>query len=185
MKSLEKDRTRRYETASAMATDVERYLHDEPVHACPPSAAYRFRKFARRNKWTLIGTALLAAMFLVIMGVVAGSVGWVARDRATRQGVLEQQVIQSLDAAQTWYQSGKLIVAMSAVKRAEGLLASGGGSVELKHRIDQWRADLETVEELAQIRLELAGLLKPNCFNSTETLLIGSTEMYFGSTELI
>ena len=45
MKCLEKDRNRRYETASALAADVKRYLQDEPVHACPPSSVYRFRKF--------------------------------------------------------------------------------------------------------------------------------------------
>ena len=50
MKALEKDRTRRYETANGFAADVQRYLADEPVEACPPSAWYRFRKFARRNK---------------------------------------------------------------------------------------------------------------------------------------
>ena len=50
MKALEKDRNRRYETANGLAADIERYLHDEPVEACPPSAGYRFRKFARRNK---------------------------------------------------------------------------------------------------------------------------------------
>ena len=47
MKALEKDRTRRYETANDFAQDIERYLTDEPVQACPPSAAYRFKKFAR------------------------------------------------------------------------------------------------------------------------------------------
>ncbi len=45
MKCLEKDRTRRYETANALARDVERHLKDEPVEACPPSAGYRLRKF--------------------------------------------------------------------------------------------------------------------------------------------
>jgi hypothetical protein len=50
MKCLEKDRNRRYETASGVARDVEHYLHDEAVEACPPSALYRFRKFARRNQ---------------------------------------------------------------------------------------------------------------------------------------
>ena len=48
MKALEKDRNRRYETANGLAMDVQRYLNDEPVAACPPSAGYRFRKFARR-----------------------------------------------------------------------------------------------------------------------------------------
>src|SRR5438046_7825281 len=53
MRALEKDRNRRYETAGAFAADVRRYLHDEPVLACPASATYRFRKFARRNKAVL------------------------------------------------------------------------------------------------------------------------------------
>ena len=50
MKCLEKDRNRRYETPNSLARDVERYLHDEPVQACPPSTAYRFRKFAVATK---------------------------------------------------------------------------------------------------------------------------------------
>src|SRR5262245_7453704 len=50
MKCLEKDRNRRYETASALAADVQRYLNDEPVQACPPSALYRLRKFAWLHK---------------------------------------------------------------------------------------------------------------------------------------
>ena len=53
MKTLEKDRNRRYETANAFAADVQRYLNDEPVQACPPSALYHFRKFARRNRAAL------------------------------------------------------------------------------------------------------------------------------------
>src|SRR5204863_8808671 len=53
MKNLEEDRNRRYETANGLAHDIENYLHDDPVLACPPSAGYRFRKFARRNKGAL------------------------------------------------------------------------------------------------------------------------------------
>src|SRR6266545_1000335 len=54
LKCLEKDRDRRYESSSALAADLERYLADEAVLACPPSAWYRFRKFARRNKASLL-----------------------------------------------------------------------------------------------------------------------------------
>jgi hypothetical protein len=67
MKCLEKDRNRRYDSANGLALDVERYLRDEPVHACPPSAWYRFRKFARRNKRAL-GTG--AALALAVLGAV-------------------------------------------------------------------------------------------------------------------
>jgi serine/threonine protein kinase len=61
MKCLEKDRNRRYESAGGLARDVERYLHDEPVQACPPSAAYRLRKFIRRNKIAAAFVLLLVA----------------------------------------------------------------------------------------------------------------------------
>src|SRR3954452_8659809 len=69
MKTLEKDRNRRYETASGFAADVQRYLDDEPVQACPPSPWYRLRKVVRRNK-----RAVLAAS-LILMALVAGLVG--------------------------------------------------------------------------------------------------------------
>jgi serine/threonine protein kinase len=65
MRALEKNRTRRYESVSALAADVERYLNDEPVEACPPSAMYRFQKFSRRNKATLVTLALVAMSLLL------------------------------------------------------------------------------------------------------------------------
>src|SRR6187397_1181020 len=60
MKALEKDRGRRYETANGFAMDVQRYLADETVQACPPSAGYRLRKFARRNKGPVLAASLVA-----------------------------------------------------------------------------------------------------------------------------
>ena len=67
MKALEKDRNRRYETANGLALDVERYLNDEPVHACPPTLGYRFRKYARKNKVALAtGSAIAAALVVGI-----------------------------------------------------------------------------------------------------------------------
>jgi WD40 repeat protein/serine/threonine protein kinase len=75
MKALEKDRNRRYETASAFAADVQRYLQDEPVEACPPSAGYRFRKFARRNKRGLL-TASVVALAVVLTAAGSGVLIW-------------------------------------------------------------------------------------------------------------
>jgi tetratricopeptide (TPR) repeat protein len=72
MKCLEKDRNRRYPTANDLAADVERYLRDEAVHACPPSALYRFRKLARRNRpaFAVAAVVLLAlAAVLVTLGI--------------------------------------------------------------------------------------------------------------------
>ena len=90
MKSLEKDRTRRYETANGLAMDLQRYLDDEPVEACPPSATYRFRKFARRNK------AGLATGAVVLVALVAGT--GVSAWQAIRATHAEQSARQSLQA---------------------------------------------------------------------------------------
>jgi tetratricopeptide (TPR) repeat protein len=65
MKCLEKDRDRRYESASALAADVERYLTGEAVEACPPSATYRFRKYAGRHKAALSTAAIVLATLLL------------------------------------------------------------------------------------------------------------------------
>src|SRR5262249_30548811 len=88
MKALEKDRNRRYETASAFARDVQRYLADEPVQACPPSAWYRFRKFARRNKAAL-ATAYVVA--LVVSMAVAVSTALIWRANQDLQHALERE----------------------------------------------------------------------------------------------
>jgi len=79
MKALEKDRTRRYETASALAADVQRHLVGQPVEACPPSAWYRFTKFARRNRTAFVTSALVALALIAGTGVAV----WQAV-RATR-----------------------------------------------------------------------------------------------------
>src|SRR5205814_2770834 len=60
MKALEKDRNRRYETANGFAMDVQRYLADEPVQACPPTVGYRLRKFVRRNRGPVAAIAAVA-----------------------------------------------------------------------------------------------------------------------------
>ncbi|HSZ58872.1 MAG TPA: tetratricopeptide repeat protein [Tepidisphaeraceae bacterium] len=65
MKCLEKDRARRYDTASSLASDVQRHLDGEPVEASPPSAAYRFRKFTRKHRIPLAVAALLVTATVV------------------------------------------------------------------------------------------------------------------------
>ena len=79
MKALEKDRNRRYDTPNELASDIQCYLNGDSVTACPPSAAYRFRKFARRNKVALVTSAIVAAS--LVLGMVGTS--WQAI-RATR-----------------------------------------------------------------------------------------------------
>ena len=148
MKALEKDRNRRYETANGLAADLRRYLDDEPVQACPPSAWYRFGKFARRNKAALTMTAVL----LVAATVATAALGWTLRDRAARRITLELQAVLALDEAQAQLDRGAWPEALSSVRRAQGILG-GGGSPRLIARIAQWRMDLELVARLEEIRL--------------------------------
>jgi WD40 repeat protein/serine/threonine protein kinase len=81
MKALEKDRTRRYETASGLAADVLRYLYDEPVEASPPSTGYRLKKLARRHRTALVTATAFVA--LLIAAVIVST--WLAfREKSAR-----------------------------------------------------------------------------------------------------
>jgi tetratricopeptide (TPR) repeat protein len=90
MKALEKDRSRRYETADGLARDIERYLADEAVEACPPSASYRLRKFARKNR-AVLTTA--AAVGLLLMAAVSVST-WQAARATAAEAVAEAEATQ-------------------------------------------------------------------------------------------
>ena len=91
MKALDKDRNRRYQTPNELARDVENYLHDEPVLACPPSAWYRFGKFTRRHK---AGLRVTAAAALVLLLVGAG-VTWALLDQAARSRELSGRRVET------------------------------------------------------------------------------------------
>ncbi|HWA29309.1 MAG TPA: protein kinase [Lacunisphaera sp.] len=95
MKCLEKDRTRRYETANGLAMDLDRYLAHEPVLARPPSAVYRTRKFVRRHR-----VALVAAT-AVLGSIVAGSIfAALQARRALRAERAENQLLESTRRAE-------------------------------------------------------------------------------------
>ncbi|MDX1961813.1 MAG: protein kinase [Pirellulales bacterium] len=101
MKSLEKERSRRYETANGLARDIERYLNDEAVEACPPSMHYKFRKFLHRNK-KLVGFGLLLFASLAV-GIVGTAWGFytarLERDEANTAREAETQQRQLAELA--------------------------------------------------------------------------------------
>jgi serine/threonine protein kinase len=113
MKSLEKDRNRRYETANGFAMDVQRYLADEAVQACPPSMRYRLRKFARRNRIALAMGAFGVLLLAVIVGSLATGMVLLSRgnkrikeqrDLARQQQQLARNAVDDMysDVAEKW-----------------------------------------------------------------------------------
>jgi WD40 repeat protein len=154
MKALEKDRNRRYESASNFAKDVERYLAGEPVLAVPPSAGYRLRKFVRRNR----GPVIAAAVVLVaVVGGLIGATFGVVESRKQREVVSlwhqAEQARQDAESArdEVARERGRTEEALSRVAYAR--------TVDLAHReyqannigraqelLDSCRADLRNWE---------------------------------------
>jgi tetratricopeptide (TPR) repeat protein/tRNA A-37 threonylcarbamoyl transferase component Bud32 len=166
MKALEKDRSRRYESATGFAADVQRYLIDEPVQACPPSALYRWGKFARRHRAGLLSTA---ALLLVVLLAAAG-VGWAwweraaqeasrRLERAERLAETDRAVSVALARAGQWASQaegrptatsqqaeaalGIWDQADAAVAEADAALRTGAAEEPLRQRVHEARRRLE------------------------------------------
>jgi eukaryotic-like serine/threonine-protein kinase len=92
MKCLEKDRARRYETASGLAADLNRHLENEPVVARPPSNLYRFQKMVRRNKVVVAAAAMVALALLVGAGLASWQAVRASRERDAKETALRQAV---------------------------------------------------------------------------------------------
>ncbi len=100
MKCLEKDRSRRYATASALAEDIQRHLDDEPVTAGPPSAVYRWRKFARRYRAAVAAGSVVALVLIAATSVSIAFAWREARARQREQVALAREVEQRRRADQ-------------------------------------------------------------------------------------
>jgi serine/threonine protein kinase/tetratricopeptide (TPR) repeat protein len=127
MKALEKDRNRRYETANGFALDIQRYLADEPVIACPPSAWYRFQKFSRRHKGPLVAAAVV---FLALAFGMAGTTWGMfrAKDAQEREATAKDVALE---------EKAKAFAAAEAEKKAK---------LEAQEREAETKAVLDFVE---------------------------------------
>jgi tetratricopeptide (TPR) repeat protein len=166
MKALEKDRTRRYETANGFAMDVQRYLADEPVVACPPSAGYRLRKFVRRNKGRVLAAAALALSLLAGTAAVLTVKANADRDRAaaeTERATRLARTTASVAAAireareranEAWRvddypdrMQRETDVAVAAIRRADEFVAGGTPTEETLAELASTR---QAVDDLAR-----------------------------------
>jgi serine/threonine protein kinase len=136
MKCLEKDRNRRYETPNSLARDIERYLHDEPVQACPPSTSYRFRKFARRNKSLLTAGGAIVAALIIGLGV---STWMYLRERAAVEVAKTNEARATTESARSQAISNLLqnmLVSPALGRRIKG------SQYTVREMLDDYAADL-------------------------------------------
>jgi len=158
MKALEKDRNRRYETANGLASDIQRYLRDEPVTACPPSMRYRLRKFARRHK-VAVAMVSLAAIALIALGM-AGMLAYrnrlvveqhEAELRSHEQRLLAEKRQYALEKALIEAMSGDFEDAEKSIDDAELLGASTGQVRMLRGHVAFHRGDeAKAIQHLEQ-----------------------------------
>ena len=137
MKCLEKDRHRRYATASALAEDVGRYLTDQAVLATPPSRAYKLRKFARRNR-TMIG-AMAVILVTLVLGIVGSTLGLVRATQAEKLA-LKKSEESSRAAAKAAAVSSFLQEMLSSVDPSKAL----GREVTIRQALEEAAAKVET-----------------------------------------
>jgi eukaryotic-like serine/threonine-protein kinase len=165
MKCLEKDRNRRYETANGLAMDLQRYLQDESVLACPPSARYRLRKFARRHRVALAmgGTVAVLLMLGTFISTWQAVRATKAEALATERLTSEREAHNALDAAReekeqqrtrTNRELGDALVEAAAL-REKARTARPGDSEPWS----QLRATLRRAETLAASELADPGLV--------------------------
>jgi serine/threonine protein kinase/tetratricopeptide (TPR) repeat protein len=155
MKALEKDRDRRYESASAFAADLRRYLNDEPVQECPPSKVYRLRKFARRHK---AGLGVTACVLVVL------ALGAVALWRDLGQRAAAAAVEAALGRSDVLRQQERWQEALAVLAVAAGQL-EGRGLGALGQRVEQARRDVDMLLHLEEARLQHAAAGKETGFD--------------------
>jgi serine/threonine-protein kinase len=149
MKCLEKDRNRRYESASALAAEVQRHLDHEPIQAGPPRMFSRVRKWSRRHRGLLAATCVT----LLVSGLMsAGIMGWFARERVARQSVAEATAGSVLEEATRLMKQEKWTAALAEARRAEDILATSGAQIASIARAQELRKDIEMVLGLEEIR---------------------------------
>jgi eukaryotic-like serine/threonine-protein kinase len=158
MKALDKDRTRRYETANGLAMDVQRYLDDEPVLARPPSRLYLFQKLVRRNKLAVAAAAVAVASLIIGSGAST-----LAAFRFHRAG---EQVRKAKDDAMEKLRASYL--AEARAERTSGRAGQRFGSLEAVGKAAAIRSDLDARDEaIACLAVSDVRLVKQAAFRST------------------
>jgi non-specific serine/threonine protein kinase/serine/threonine-protein kinase len=171
LKTLEKDRGRRYETANALALDVQRYLADEPVQACPPSARYRLGKFTRKYRKALI-TAAAFAVLLIVGAVVSILFAIRALDEKARAESGEQLAGERLvlmEAEKKRAEAGEKLAGQRLVQvEAEKKRAETGEKLA-GQRLVQVEAEKKRAEDETQVAQGVQNFLQNRLLRQADT----------------
>jgi tetratricopeptide (TPR) repeat protein len=153
MKCLEKDRTRRYETASALAADVSRFLNDEAVQAFPPSATYRFGKLVRRNK--LAVGSVCAVSIALVLGLAVSTYSFLREKAARQRAVVAEQ------AARSQGRKSELVAAFMTdmLKGVGPSVARGRDTTMLREVLNQTRERLKGLRDEPLVAADLSTAL--------------------------
>jgi tetratricopeptide (TPR) repeat protein len=150
MKCLEKDPKRRYESASALAADVERFLRDEAVEACPPTRRYRVGKFLHKHRTAVLTTTAV----LAVSAVGATGIVWAALEKVARQTEVERSASACLQEAEVLQQQHLWPNALQALEQAHSLL-QGNGPGTLKGVVEKRRQEVKLVVAMDKARNQL------------------------------
>jgi serine/threonine protein kinase len=153
LKAMEKRPQDRYATAQELADDLRHWCEDRPIKARRPSLWQVAARWARRHK-PLVGAA--TAVLLLAVRMLAGTLGWIASDRAGRRKATEQIVQQALDESASWQEKRNISEALSAARRAAGLVAGGEADEALRGRVQARVDDLTLLTRLEKARLEVS-----------------------------
>ena len=125
MKAIDKDRSRRYGTAEALADDIENYLSDAPVEACPPTATYRLGKMFRRNRgaFTVVGAVIATLALGALVATWQAYQISKAKDRETQ--LLWNSYHVQAHATRKSNEPGRRIDTMATIARAAAIAPSG------------------------------------------------------------
>ena len=172
MKALEKDRTRRYESANELAKDVQRYLNDEPVEACPPSTGYRLKKLLRRHKAAVLAASVV---FVALMVTVGMALTLAVRERQAAQRRLfvqhgindvltEVARLRGQVSATALGDQTALTQAREQMQRALALVDAGPAEAHLIAQVRQLASELDQEQQDRQLlsALDAAWLAEPS-----------------------
>ena len=161
MKAIEKDRNRRYETANAFAQDITLFLADEAVSACPPSAAYRCQKFARRNRVALRVVALIATVLVAATAISSWQAIRAYRAEQTQINLRKEAEIERTRAANAATKSNQIAEFLKEMLRGVGpSVALGRDTTMLREIADKTvdRVDRDLTEQ-PEVRAEIQNTL--------------------------